>query len=57
LVGGFVLRALALHNGLLSLVQNLLVTELVFALVIRRLWIRQSIRPLAWGSAALTCQE
>jgi drug/metabolite transporter (DMT)-like permease len=52
---GFVFQALALHNGLLSLVQTLLVTELVFVLVIRRVWVRQSVRPLAWASAALTC--
>jgi hypothetical protein len=44
-----------LHNGLLSVVQPLLVTELVFALVLRRVWIRQSIRAVTWWAAALTC--
>ena len=42
--GSFVFQALALHNGQMSVVQPLLVTELVFALVLRRLWIRQQIR-------------
>src|SRR5258708_4254067 len=37
-VGGFVLQALALHQGLLSVVQPILVTELVFVLVLRRVW-------------------
>ncbi len=41
LAGAFVFQALALHNGLMSVVQPLLVTELVFALVLRRVWIRQ----------------
>jgi hypothetical protein len=36
-------------------VQALLVTELVFGLLLRKLWIRQAIRPAAWGAAALTC--
>ena len=30
-------------------------TELVFSLVLRRVWIRQRIAPAAWASAALTC--
>jgi drug/metabolite transporter (DMT)-like permease len=55
LIGAFVFQALALHDGLVSVVQALLVTELVFALVLRRLWIRQLISVWAWGSAALTC--
>jgi hypothetical protein len=54
-IAGFVFQALALNNGQLSIVQALLVTELVFMLVLRRIWIRQTIRPVAWGSAALTC--
>ncbi|HEY6428407.1 MAG TPA: DMT family transporter, partial [Acidimicrobiales bacterium] len=33
----------------------LLVTELVFALVLRRLWIHQGIRSVTWWAAALTC--
>jgi hypothetical protein len=55
LAGAFVLQALALHSGQMSVVQPLLVTELVFALVLRRLWIRQQIRPVTWGAAGLTC--
>jgi hypothetical protein len=37
-VGAFVFRALALRNGLISVVQPLLATELVFMLVLRRFW-------------------
>jgi drug/metabolite transporter (DMT)-like permease len=55
LAAAFVFQALALHNGLVSVVQPLLVTELVFALVLRWLWIHQSIRPVTWWAAALTC--
>lgn len=54
-LGAFVFQALALRDGQLSTVQALLVTELVFGLVLRKVWIGQSIRPAAWGSAALTC--
>jgi hypothetical protein len=55
LAGGFVFQALALHRGQLSIVQPLLVTELVFALVLRRVWIHQAIRSITWWSAAITC--
>jgi len=55
LLGGFVFQALALHDGQLSIVQPLLVTELVFTLALRRIWFRQHLRPAAWASAALTC--
>jgi drug/metabolite transporter (DMT)-like permease len=54
-VGAFGFQAVALHNGQVSVVQPLLVTELVLALILRRVWIRQSIRPAAWGGAALAC--
>ena len=53
-VGGFAFQALALHNGPLSVVQPLLVTELVFALVLRRVWIHQDIARSAWISALVT---
>jgi len=33
-VGSFAFQALALHNGPMSVIQPLLVTELVFALVL-----------------------
>jgi drug/metabolite transporter (DMT)-like permease len=51
----FLFQALALHDGLVSVVQPLLVSELVFALVLRRFWIHQLIRPLTWAAAAATC--
>ena len=55
LAGAFVFQALALHDGLISIVQPLLATELVFMLALRRFWIHQSIRPITWGAAALAC--
>jgi drug/metabolite transporter (DMT)-like permease len=55
LIGAFVFQALALHNGPISVVQPLLVTELVFALVLRFVWIHQTIRALTWWSAVVTC--
>src|SRR5262249_328045 len=42
-VGSFIFQALALHNGPMSVVQPLLVTELVFTLVLRRVWIGQEV--------------
>jgi len=54
-IAAFVLQALALRHGQLSVVQPLLVTELVFVLVLRRLWLRQPVRSAAWGASALTC--
>ena len=53
--GSFIFQALALHNGQMSVVQPLLVTELVFALVLRRLWLHQQIRDITWWAAAVTC--
>jgi drug/metabolite transporter (DMT)-like permease len=55
LAAAFVFQALALHRGQVSVVQPLLVTELVFVLVLRRVWIRQDIRLVTWGAAAVTC--
>ncbi len=49
-----VFQAVALHFGPLSLVQPLLVSELVLALVVRRLWLHQSLRRTAWISAGVT---
>ncbi len=54
-LGAFAFQAVALDKGELSIVQALLVTELVFGLVLRKVWIGQSIRPAAWASAAVTC--
>jgi drug/metabolite transporter (DMT)-like permease len=53
--GGFAFQAVALHSGQLSIVQPLLVTELVFALLLRRFWIHQHINPMAWTAALITC--
>ena len=52
---GFVFHSIALHNGQLAVVQPLLVTELVFALVLRRVWIRQHVVRAAWVSAVAIC--
>jgi drug/metabolite transporter (DMT)-like permease len=54
-VGSFVFQALALHNGLLSVVQPVLVTELVFVLVLRRVWIRQEVARAAWAAVLVVC--
>jgi drug/metabolite transporter (DMT)-like permease len=54
LIGAFVLQALALYNGRLSVVQSILVTELVFTLVIGRLWLRRRVAAAAWISASVT---
>ena len=53
-VGSFVFQALALYNGRLSVVQSILVTELVFSLIIGRLWLRRDVRTAAWVSASVT---
>ena len=55
LIAAFVFQALALNKGQLSIVQPVLATELVFMLVLRRVWIHQSIRPVTWAAAAVTC--
>jgi drug/metabolite transporter (DMT)-like permease len=54
MVASFVLQALALYNGQISVVQTILVTELVFSLVIGRLWLRREVVPGAWVSASVT---
>ena len=54
-VGSFIFQALALHNGPMSVVQPLLVTELVFVLVLRRIWIRQDVARAAWASVPVVC--
>jgi hypothetical protein len=55
LAGAFLFQALALKRGEMSVVQPILVTELVFVLVLRRLWIHQTVERAAWWSAAVTC--
>src|ERR1700690_1007822 len=54
-VGAFSFQAVALQLGQLSVVQPLLVTELVMALVLRRVWIRQAVASAAWGGVAAPC--
>ena len=54
-VGAFAFQALALHNGQLSVVQPVLVTELVFVLVLRRVWIRQDVARAAWAAVGVVC--
>jgi drug/metabolite transporter (DMT)-like permease len=55
LIAAFVFQALALNHGQISVVQPLLATELVFMLLLRRVWIHQSIRPVTWAAATVTC--
>ena len=55
LIAAFVFQALALHDGQISVVQPVLATELVFMLALRRFWIHQSICPITWAAAAVTC--
>ncbi len=52
---GFAFQAVALHSGQLSIVQPILVTELVFTLLLRRFWVHQDIAKLAWTAALVTC--
>ena len=55
LAGAFVFQALALHAGQISVVQPLLITELIFALGLRLVWLRQSIRGVTWSAAVVSC--
>ena len=55
LAAAFVFQAFSLHRGEMSVVQPLLVTELVFVLVLRRVVIHQAIRAITWWAAGLTC--
>ncbi len=54
-VGSFIFQALALHNGPMSVVQPLLVTELVFVLVLRQVWIHQDVARAAWAWVSVVC--
>jgi drug/metabolite transporter (DMT)-like permease len=54
-VGGFAFQALALANGQLSVVQPILITELVFVLLLRRAWIHQDIAGAAWVAVVVVC--
>jgi drug/metabolite transporter (DMT)-like permease len=54
-VGSFVFQALALHNGPMSVVQPVLVTELVFVLILRWVWIHQDVARAAWAAVSVVC--
>jgi len=54
-VGSYAFQALALHNGPMSVVQPVLITELVFVLVLRRVWIHQDVARAAWASVVVVC--
>ena len=54
-VGSYLFQALALHNGPMSVVQPLLVAELVFVLVLRRVWIHQDVARAAWAAVLVVC--
>jgi drug/metabolite transporter (DMT)-like permease len=54
-IGAFAFQAVALHLSPLSVVQPLLVTELVIALVLRRVWIHQTVSGAAWTGGAAAC--
>jgi hypothetical protein len=49
-----VFQAFALYEGKISVVQSVLVTELVFSLVIGVVWLHRSVAPAAWVSALVT---
>jgi hypothetical protein len=54
-VGGFAFQALALHDGQISVVQPILITELVFVLMLRRVWIHQDVARAAWVAVLVVC--
>ena len=53
--GTFVFTALALYFGALATVQPILVTELIFTLALRVLWLGDRIAVRTWGASALLC--
>jgi drug/metabolite transporter (DMT)-like permease len=54
-VGSYAFQALALHNGPMSVVQPVLITELIFVLVLRRVWIHQDVDRAAWAAVFVVC--
>jgi drug/metabolite transporter (DMT)-like permease len=54
MIAAFLFQAIALDKGRLSVVQSILVTELVFSLILGRLWLRRHVVGAAWVSACLT---
>jgi drug/metabolite transporter (DMT)-like permease len=55
MAAAFVFQAIALYKGKLSVVQPLLVTELVFTLVLFRFWLHGAVKAGAWLAASVTC--
>ncbi len=53
--GTFVFTAVALYLGELATVQPVLVTELIFTLALRALWLHDRIEVRTWGAAAVLC--
>lgn len=53
--GTFVFTALALYFGELAVVQPILVTELIFTLALRALWLKDPIDRRVWGAAFIMC--
>jgi hypothetical protein len=51
MIAGFALQALALEQGRESVVQSVLVSEIVFSLVIGRVWLRRTVAAAAWASS------
>ena len=54
LAGSLLFQAVALHFAPMTLVQPLLVVELVLALVLRRTWLRQTVAASAWVFSGVT---
>jgi drug/metabolite transporter (DMT)-like permease len=54
-LAAFALQSAALYEGRVSVVQTVLVSEVVFSLVIGRVWLHRSVRNAAWLSALLVC--
>jgi len=55
MAGTFLFTALALYFGQLATVQPILVTELIFTLALRALWLHDRIASRTWGAAGLLC--
>jgi drug/metabolite transporter (DMT)-like permease len=53
--GTFIFTALALYFGTLASVQPILVTELIFTLALRALWLHDRIASRTWAAAGLLC--
>ena len=54
MAGSLVFQSLALHFGAVSVVQPLLVSELIMGLLVRRVWLGQAIGASTWWAALVT---